>query len=225
MNIMKGVNSYGNNLSDDQIKNKAHRNFVGGLWDEIGRLQFEFIKNAGLNPNHKLLDIGCGCLRGGIHFIDYLNEGNYYGLDINSSLIEAGKIELEEAGLTKKNPNLIVNDSFLFENFNTKFDFMISISVFTHLPMNIIIRCLKNVKLTLNHNGVYYSTFFLAPESAHLEPLKHHPGGIVTNYDRDPFHYSNEELYYMANSAGLNIHILGDWGHPRDQKMAVFSLK
>jgi ubiquinone/menaquinone biosynthesis C-methylase UbiE len=38
---------------------------------------------------HKLLDIGCGALRGGIHFINYVDAGNHYGLDLNSWLIEA----------------------------------------------------------------------------------------------------------------------------------------
>jgi len=30
----------------------------------------------------------------------------------------------------------------------------------------------------------------LAPRSVHLAPIVHQPGGIKTEYDRDPFHYS-----------------------------------
>ena len=55
---------------------------VGGMWDEIGRLQFEFLRARGLKADHWLLDIGCGCLRGGIHAIKYLKTGNYYGFCI-----------------------------------------------------------------------------------------------------------------------------------------------
>jgi hypothetical protein len=101
MNTMKGVNAYSKELSSEEIRNKEHRALFGGLWDELGRLQLEFLVEAGLEPRHKLLDIGCGCLRGGIHYLDYLDEGNYFGLDVNSSLIEAGKIEVEEAGRTR----------------------------------------------------------------------------------------------------------------------------
>jgi hypothetical protein len=99
-----------------------------------------------------------------------------------------------------------------------------SISVFTHLPFNIIVRCLKNVRGSLLPNGVYYSTFFQAPTPSHLEPIKQEPGGIVINYDSDPFHYSIDELAFMANLAKLELNVIGDWKHPRNQKMAAFSL-
>jgi hypothetical protein len=59
------------------------RRIVGGEWDEIGRLQFDFLKGAGLKLRHVLLDVGCGRLRGGVHFVAYLERGNYVGIDIN----------------------------------------------------------------------------------------------------------------------------------------------
>ena len=159
---MKGINNYFRDLSAKEIEKKVHRSFVGGMWEELGKLQFDFLIESGLKPNHKLLDIGCGSLRGGLHYVKYLDEGNYFGLDINKSLIDAGKIELEEANLTNKHPNLIVDDKFSFDKFNSKFDFMISVSVFTHLPMNIIVRCLNNARESLSPNGLYYATFFEA---------------------------------------------------------------
>jgi cyclopropane fatty-acyl-phospholipid synthase-like methyltransferase len=224
MTSMKGVNSYHKELSNEEIEAKAHRGFVGGLWEELGQLQFDFLINSGLKPDHKLLDIGCGCLRGGIHFVKYLNETNYYGLDFNQSLIEAGKKELSEACLISKKPNLIVDDKFSIDKLNARFDFMISVSVFTHLPMNIIMRCLNNAKKYLAHTGVYYSSFFQSPSSVFLEDIVHQPGGIVTNFDSDPFHYSEEELNFMATQTGLQVSVIGDWGHPRNQKMAAFRL-
>jgi cyclopropane fatty-acyl-phospholipid synthase-like methyltransferase len=194
------------------------------LWEELGSLQLKFLIESGLKPSHKLLDIGCGCLRGGIHYIKYLQEGNYHGLDINNSLIEAGKIEIEEARLSNKNPKLIVDDKFSFDRFGKKFDFMVSVSVFTHLPMNIIVECLTKVRESLATNGIYYTTFFQAPTSLHLEKIKQQPGGIVTKHNKDPFHYSVEELYYMAELSRLELKVVGDWEHPRNQKMAAFIL-
>lgn len=221
---MKGVNAYFKELSSEEISNKAHRRLVGGSWDKLGQLQLEYLIESGLKPSHKLLDVGCGCLRGGIHYLKYLDEGNYFGLDINYSLVEAGKIEVEEAGLAHKKPNLIVDDRFLFSKFGTKFDFMVSVSVFTHLPFNNIVRCLNNARENLSQNGIYYSTFFQAPTPSHLEPIKQKPGEIVTNYDSDPFHYSIDELAYMAKLARLELTVIGDWRHPRNQKMAAFRL-
>ncbi|WP_110186701.1 class I SAM-dependent methyltransferase [Pokkaliibacter plantistimulans] len=222
---MKGINSYYRELTEDDINNRAHRAFVGGMWEEIGKLQFDFMLKSGLQPEHKLLDLGCGCLRGGLHFINYLEEQHYYGLDINNSLINAGKIEIQEAGLTHKSPNLLVDDSFLIERFGQKFDFMISISLFTHLPLELIHKCLSEVRKNLKPDGIYYATFFLAPASSHTEDIRQEPGGIVTKYNSDPFHYSVDEIASVAESAGLNFTMYGDWQHPRNQKMASFRLR
>ena len=222
-NSMLGINGYGRELTQAEIDKKIHRHFVGAMWEEIGILQFDFLVGQGLKPCHRLLDIGCGCLRGGLHFIRYLNEGNYYGLDVNSSLIRAGRIEIKEAGLEYKRPELLVNDKFRIEKFNTEFDFMVSVSLFTHLPMDIIIRCLSEVKKYLKPTGAYFSTIFEAPESAHIDNLKHQPGGVVTNYNSDPFHYSFEEISHAAETAGLEAKLYRDWNHPRNQKMVIFT--
>src|SRR5690349_16405338 len=139
------VNSYGQQLTDAEIAGKKHRALVGGLWEEVGQLQFEFLKAEGLLAEHKLLDVGCGAMRGGVHFVNYLNAGNYFGLDINESLIKAGKLELEHVGLLHKSPNLLVNDKFEASLFKTNFDFAIALSVFTHIFMNHIQRCLIEV--------------------------------------------------------------------------------
>ena len=54
------------------IKMVGHREYVGGMWELIGKLQFNFIVGQGLKPENCFLDIACGPLRGGIHFIPYL---------------------------------------------------------------------------------------------------------------------------------------------------------
>ncbi len=221
---MSGINSYGEELSDSDILNNKHRDFIGGKWSEIGQLQFNFLLARGLQPQHKLLDIGCGCLRGGIHFIQYLQANNYYGLDINASLIKAAWHEVRLAQLEAKKPHLLVDDQFAIARFQQQFDFMVSISLFTHLPMNIIIRCLSEVQRNLAPQGKYYSTFFVAPTSAHIAQIAHQPGGITTNYDRDPFHYSLEEMSWMARLAGLEVNLIGEWQHPRNQQMLEFYL-
>ena len=221
-NAMLAINSYGQELSESDIRQNKHRDFIGGKWEEIGQLQFDFLVNRGLQPDHKILDIGCGCLRGGIHFIEYLQADNYYGLDVNASLIKAAWHEIKSAQLEAKNPHLLVNENFEIAQFQQHFDFMLSISLFTHLPINIIVRCLSEVQKNLAPHGKYYSTFFAAPSSAHTAQITHEPGGITTNYDRDPFHYSLEEMSFMAHIAGLEVNLIGDWNHPRNQQMLEF---
>ncbi len=221
---LKGVNEYWRQLTAAEMAAGEHRKFVGGMWDEIGKLQIEFLKAEGLLPHHRLLDVGCGSLRGGVRFVRYLDRGNYYGLDINASLIEAGKEELAQQGLVGKQPNLLVNDKFEMARFGVSFDYAIAVSVFTHLYMNHIARCLVETSKVLKPEGKLFATFFEAPSPVHLEPVEHDPGGVITNYDADPFHYSLSETERLSEAAGLSVEYLGDWGHPRDQRMLCFSL-
>ncbi len=93
-NDLRGVNDCWRQSTADEIAGGQHKDFVGGMWDEIGDFQIGFLKARGLSPGHRLVDIGCGSLRGGVRFVSYLDRGGYYGLDINASLIEAGHLEL-----------------------------------------------------------------------------------------------------------------------------------
>ena len=219
---MEGVNTYWKQLTAEEIAAGKHRERVGGLWDEVGRLQLDFLKQRGLRPEHALLDVGCGALRGGVHFVRYLDADRYHGLDVNASFIEAGKVELSAAGLLEKRPRLLVDDRFRFTRFGAQFDFAVAVSVFTHLFVNHISRCLVEVSKVLKPGGQFYATFFQAPRPVHLDPLTHHPGGVTTHYDSDPFHYTPDELAALASHAGLSTELIGDWQHPRAQKMLCF---
>src|SRR5476649_335832 len=81
----------------EAVRQGRHREMIGGRWEEIGPAQLSFLKKMGLRPSDFLLDIGCGCLRGGVHLIPYLDPGHYFGTDINAALLEAGwRIELSQ---------------------------------------------------------------------------------------------------------------------------------
>jgi cyclopropane fatty-acyl-phospholipid synthase-like methyltransferase len=192
------------------------------MWSEIGELQIGFLKSRGLSPHHRLLDMGCGALRGGVHFVRYLDVENYYGLDINASLVEAGKWELERLRLVDKRPKLLVNDGFKASTFGISFDYAVAVSLFTHLHLNQIARCLVEVKEALKREGEFYATFFEAPSSVHLESIKREPGKSVTNFDTDPFHYSKAEMEWLAQQVSLSVELVGEWGHPRGQRMLCF---
>jgi len=215
------LNSYGRQLTPSEIDAGAHREFVGGLWDEIGVLQLDFMLKQGLRPSHRLVDVGCGALRGGVQFARYLDRGRYHGLDVNASLIDAGRRELRDAGLGDRDAQLLVSDAFELERFGGSFDYAIAVSVFTHLPINHITVCLMHIARVLRPGGCFYASYFDAPARAHLEPITHPPAGIVTRFDRDPYHYSLEELRWMAPRE-LDVERVGDWGHPRGQMMAAF---
>jgi len=216
------MNLYGRQLTEDEIARGEHRQFVGGLWDELGQLQLDFLRSQGLQPAHRFVDVGCGALRGGVHFVRYLDPGRYHGLDINASLIEAGRRELELAGLADRDARLLVDDGFRVSRFGQSFDRGLALSLFTHLPMDAIVRCLKEVAAALAPDGVFYATHFGAPGPAWTEPVEHSPGGVCTHYDLDPFHQSVAEYEWMAGLCGLQVQDIGDWDHPRAQRMLAF---
>jgi SAM-dependent methyltransferase len=82
-------------------------------WDYLGRLQLDYLVERGLEPAHHLLDVGCGPLRAGVHFIRYLEPGHYAGVDRRPELLEAGRtVELPRHGLEGKEPVLLASDRF-----------------------------------------------------------------------------------------------------------------
>ena len=198
---------------------------AAGRWDEIGLLQFEFMKKQGLHLSHKLIDVGCGSLRGGVHFIDYLEPNGYYGLDINQSLLDAGwNKELAPKNLHDKidKTHLLASDDFQFEAFQTDFDYAISVSLFTHLTFNSILRCLVKLKPCLKEGTRYFTTFFLVEDGRPPEEPQPQPDGLTSYCGKDPYNYTRLDLQRLAEDSGLGLHIIGDWNHPRNQKMVCF---
>jgi len=195
------------------IANIGHRTYVGGLWDELGLLQFQFLLEMGLKPSDCLFDIGCGSLRGGRHFIKYLNEGKYIGIDKDLSLIEYGlKEELNREDIRLKDPNFIVNEKFNFKESRQKPDISIAHSLFTHLNLNDISLCLNNLRKIVKKDHMFYATF---KEGNSLLNRK-----ISNSFS--VFFYSFKTLRNLASSLGWKASYIGEWGHPRNQKMIKF---
>ena len=126
-------------LSDSRKENNDHRKLIGGpteYWDFVGNYHLNILKNYGLTPGMKILDVGCGSMRVGCKLIEYLDAHNYYGIDVNLGLVESGlNFEVPKYNLQNKitASNFIITDDFSFDDFNTKFDFGFAHSVFTHL--------------------------------------------------------------------------------------------
>jgi SAM-dependent methyltransferase len=184
------VQSLAKSVSDyyrlDQPAN--HRAYVGGKWDELGRLQLAFLRSRGLEPQHLLLDLGCGALRAGVHLVAYLEGAHYYGIDLNVHLMEAGyERELRPLGLAPKLPrtHLAVSSEYDASSFGVQFDFVMAHSVWTHLPLEQIARCVSAVARVLKPSGRFYATLHIAPENASLaRPIVQH-GPPPHGSDRD----------------------------------------
>lgn len=221
-----------NTYMDEEFTKKLvaqgqHRQFIGGKWDEIGRLQFEYLKSKGLKPKHRLLDVGCGSLRGGVHFVPYLKAKHYYGFDLNMSLIKAGlNIEISNLGLCHKVDleNFSTATDFQYPQHWPSMDMALALSLLTHLNYNSICTCLKNTCQILKKGGRFYATIFeVSEEDAENAVFQ---CDEVTTYPRqDPFHYTRSRIEQAAESSGLMLIDIEEFEHPRKQKMAIFERK
>ncbi len=196
------------------------------MWEDVGRLQFEFLRSRGLKSADRLLDLGCGCLRGGVHFVDYLDSGHYYGMDLSQELLDAGyEEELGPLGLKPKLPreNLVCDDDFDATGFGVSFDAVLAQSVFTHLSLNHLKLCLIRTADVVRVGGQFYVTVFLARQGEDWSrPLFHETGGVTTYPAQDPFHCTPDDLEYCCKGMPWKLELVGDWGHPRDQLMAIY---
>ena len=225
MTALKKIKKLGTAISRATLKRDWYRDAVGGMWERMGKLQFDFLRERGLRPEHYLLDVGCGSLRGGIHFIRHLEPGHYFGIDSSTELLSAGRAELKRNGLAHKRPVLARMEDFDFKSLQQTFDWAIAQSVFTHLPINSIMRCISNMEGSLAEGGRFYATFFDNPNGKlNLAPILHHCDDktLTTFFDKDPYHYSFETFQFICQGSSLKVECLGDWGHPRDQQMMVF---
>lgn len=142
------------------LSEKEKRHLLVGpsrLWKMKQEFQIKFLKSQGLAPQHLLLDVGCGTLRGGIPIIQYLETGNYYGIDVRKEVIEEGKKELKEEGLENKHPNLIAFSDFSTLTIDKKLDVMFAFSVLIHLEDSIAEKCFTFVSKSLKPNGRFFA--------------------------------------------------------------------
>lgn len=185
---------------------------VGGLWEEIGALQLRIMRSAGLEPRHRFLDVGAGSLRGGLHFVRYLEAGNYWGTDLSSILLEAGRRNLVRAGLTAKMPNLSIANDFRFAELDGQlFDYALAFGVFTDVPAESVRECLANLGELLVPNGIFLATFAMNSQySAHRSRLQfRHPWSFFVD---------------LASEFGWDIELVNGFKHPKGHSLLVARL-
>jgi hypothetical protein len=195
------------------VRAVGHREYVGGGWEEIGQAQFDFLVGRGLEPGHVFLDIACGSLRGGVHFIQYLDPENYLGIDKEKVLIERGIAkELPKGVCDEKKPEFVVSDAFEFSKFSKRPDFALALSLFTHLTAGDIELCLTNLRTFVAHAHQFYASFASGSSEQNASQSHSHDG----------FSYLPEELSSLGERCGWQCNYIGDGGHPRGQVMMQF---
>jgi SAM-dependent methyltransferase len=177
-------------------------------WLQLGQLQFDYLVSHGFKPGMTMLEIGCGNLRAGRLFIDYLEPGSYYGIDISPDILLAAQDTVTEFGLQDKLPHLsLVRNLTLRFLPDAAFDVVHAHSVFSHSPAEVIDECLAHVGRVMKPDGFFDFTFDRTAGAEH-------------QVLREDFYYRTETLVTMAARHGLEAVFMDDWeetGHDQSK--------
>ncbi|CAK9137059.1 unnamed protein product [Ilex paraguariensis] len=120
---------------------EQHHSNYGEPWAG-GRDVFEFLaESTHLSPDSRVLEIGCGTLRVGLHFIRYLDPQHFHCLERDElSLMAAFRYELPSQGLLHKRPLIVRGEDMDFSRFGSgvMYDLIYASAVFLHMPDKLV---------------------------------------------------------------------------------------
>lgn len=182
-----------------------------GYWQQLQDYQLNFIKTKGLRPDHRLLDIGCGPLQGGLAFIQYLNPNNYVGVDIRQSPLKEAYALIAKYNLSDKNPRLILSDSFGLHELNgLQFDYAWSCQMLYHLEPETIHHYFECIGSHLKPGAFLYADIIGYPNKVNEDS---HWSGYKF------YLHTFEFLEQISRQHGLSmkrIGQIGEYGYPKE---------
>ena len=185
------------------------RRYVGPLrsFESSGSEFMEYLRSlAGLRPDERVLDIGCGCGQMALHLKNYLNEnGSYAGVDIHGPSIRwcQQKIaprhnnfhfaHIDVLNLAY-NPNAAHRaETYQFPFEDHSFELILLKSVFTHMRPLEVSNYVSEVARMLKNDGRCLATFFL---------LNDEQAALAKEGANDPaFNYGEGEWRYVRQDS------------------------
>jgi SAM-dependent methyltransferase len=140
--------------------------FTGGppqYFESAGRLQLATLLRGGIYPQSKVLDLGCGCLRGGYWLIHFLNPGCYFGIEPAAAMLQQGIDHvIEPEVLKEKQPRFDTNDRFDLSVFGVKFDIVLARSIWSHASKDQIVIMLDGFLANSSPDSVFLTSYYPA---------------------------------------------------------------
>jgi SAM-dependent methyltransferase len=147
----------------------------GGDFHHIGESFLgHFIKVCGLQPNERVLDIGCGTGRMAIPLLNFLDaSGSYVGFDISEKAIrwcrehisarnERFSFYFSDIHNSEYNPKgRLRSTDYRFPCDTASKDFIFATSVFTHMTLPEVRHYLSEIRRVLSPSGRAFLSFFI----------------------------------------------------------------
>jgi SAM-dependent methyltransferase len=153
----------------------------GGDFKSIGKEFLGYFQLFGMQPNDRVLDVGCGIGRMALALTGYIRSGSYEGFDIIGSAIDWCKesitpahpqFRFTHADIFNKSYNSggkVQPSNFTFPYPDKSFDFAFLTSVFTHMFPKDIAHYMSELSRVIKPGGRCLITWFLVNnESARL---------------------------------------------------------
>jgi SAM-dependent methyltransferase len=180
---------------------------------------------CGLQPNERMLDVGCGIGRKTIPLTEYLTEGSYEGFDCK----EIG-IKWCQENITPKYPNFqfqhvnvyapgynvegtILAEGFTFPYPDEEFDFIVLGSVFTHMHHSAVHAYMHEIYRVMKPNGRCFISWFLWGLETQPANFPHrHKYGWCNTHELD-FVYETDYVVRLYNHCKMFVSLIeqGTW--------------
>ena len=179
-------------------------------FEAAGREQLGYMRAAGMRPGSKVVDLGCGVLRGGYWLIHFLDSGNYHGIEPSKERLEIGSRGiLEPEALESKRPRFDTNPGFDTSVFGEKFDFFLAYSVWTHASKNQVQATLDSFLRDSTAGGIFMTTYLPA---TWRHPDYRGEKWVGTSHESDDpgcIYHSRRWIRQTCQSKGLDLQELG----------------
>ena len=142
-----------------------------GDFRAIGQRFVDEFAKAGLRPEHRMLEIGCGCGRMALPLVDFLGaDGSYEGFDVMPSVVAWCEENVADLRFRFQVVNLYNGwyrpdgagdaSSFVFPYPDGEFDFVEAVSIYTHCFPSTHRRYLEETRRVLQSGGKFCATYF-----------------------------------------------------------------
>ena len=142
----------------------------GGDFEAVGREFLDLFQRFGLQPDHDVLDVGCGVGRMAVPLSGFISSGSYVGIDVS-----ADAIALCRKRVTRENFKFVHADlynslynkggqraaDYRFPFADRSFDFIVLCSVFTHMLRDEVEHYLAEIARVMRNDATCFITWFV----------------------------------------------------------------